>query len=161
VQFSFERYKGAVAGDLKKRMQAVEIVNAHHIRFRLREPWPDFMTFYGTIATGARWIVPKKYIAAIGNDAFKNQPIGLGPYRLVGHQPGVELVLEAYPDYWRKVPNVKRLVFKSVPDATTRLAMLKKGEADVAYGLFCALAEEVRRDPKLKPESVLGGPCTG
>jgi peptide/nickel transport system substrate-binding protein len=157
VQFSFERYKGAVAGDLKKRVQAVEIVNAHHIRFRLREPWPDFMTFYGTIATGAGWIVPKKYIEAIGNDAFKNQPIGLGPYRLVGHQPGVELVLEAYPDYWRKVPNVKRLVFKSVPDATTRLAMVKKGEADVAYGLFGALAEEVRRDPKLKLESVLGG----
>jgi len=157
VQFSFERYKGAGAGDLKKRVQAVEIVTAHHIRFRLHEPWPDFMTFYGTIATGAGWIVPKKYIESIGNDAFKNQPIGLGPYRLVGHQPGVELVLEAYPHYWRKVPNVKRLVFKSVPDATTRLAMVKKGEADVAYGLFGPLAEEVRRDSKLKLEAVLGG----
>ena len=157
VQFSFERYKGAGAEDLKKRVQAMEIVNAHHIRFRLHEPWPDFMTFYGTIATGAGWIVPKKYIEAIGNDAFKNQPIGLGPYRLVGHQPGIELVLEAYSDYWRKVPSVKRLVFKSVPDATTRLAMVKKGEADVAYGLFGPLAEEVRPDPKLKFEAVLGG----
>jgi peptide/nickel transport system substrate-binding protein len=38
VRFSFERYKGAGAGDLKKRVQAVEIVNAHHICFRLREP---------------------------------------------------------------------------------------------------------------------------
>jgi hypothetical protein len=32
------------------------------------------MTFYGTIATGAGWIVLKKYIETIGNDAFKNQP---------------------------------------------------------------------------------------
>jgi peptide/nickel transport system substrate-binding protein len=138
-------------------VQAVEIVTPHHVRFRLYEPWPDFMTFYGTIATGAGWIVPKKYIETIGNDAFKNQPIGLGPYRLVDHQPGVELVREAYPDYWRKVPNVKRLVFKSVPEATTRLAMLKQGEADIAYGLFGTLAEAVRRDPKLKLEWVLGG----
>ena len=42
-------------------------------------------------------------------------------------------MLEANPKYWRKVPHVKRLVLKSVPEATTRLAMLKKQEADVAY----------------------------
>jgi peptide/nickel transport system substrate-binding protein len=160
VQFSFERYRGAGAGDLHKKVQAVEIVNTHHVRFRLHEPWPDFMTFYGTIASGAGWIVPKKYIETIGNDAFKNQPIGLGPYRLVSHQPGVELVLEAYPDYWRKVPYVKRLVFKSVPEATTRLAMVKQGEADIAYGLFGSLADEVRRDPRLKLEIVPGGGAT-
>jgi ABC-type transport system substrate-binding protein len=40
----------------------------------------------------------------IGNDAFKNQPVGLGPYRFVSYQPGIELVLEAYTDYWRKTP---------------------------------------------------------
>ena len=71
----------ALAPGTYKRVQAVEVVNAHHVRFRLHEPWPDFLTFYGTIATGAGWIVPKKYIEKIGNDAFKNQPIGLGPYR--------------------------------------------------------------------------------
>ena len=73
----------------------------------------------------------------------------------MSHQAGIELVLEANPDYWRKVPYVKRLVFKSVPEATTRLAMLKKQEADVAYGLYGTLAEEVRRDPSLKLEPVI------
>jgi peptide/nickel transport system substrate-binding protein len=100
--------------------------------------------------------VPKKYIEKIGSDAFKNQPVGLGPYRLVSHQPGIEVVLEANPDYWRKTPHVKRLVMKSVPEATTRLAMLKQQEADVAYGLFGTLAEEVRRDPNLKLEALQG-----
>jgi peptide/nickel transport system substrate-binding protein len=159
VQFSFERYKGASAGELKQKVAAVEIVNAHRVRFRLHEPWPDFMTFYGTMATGVGWIVPKQYIEKIGTDAFKNQPVGLGPYRLVGHQPGVEVVLEANTDYWRKTPYVKRLVMKSVPEATTRLAMLKRQEADVAYGIFGTLAEEVRRDPNLKLE-VLQGQAT-
>jgi peptide/nickel transport system substrate-binding protein len=159
VQFTFERYKGASAGELKQKVKAVEIVNAHHVRFHLHEPWPDFLTFYGTMATGVGWIVPKKYMEKIGSDAFKNQPVGLGPYRLVSHQPGIEVVLEANPDYWRKTPHVKRLVMKSVPEATTRLAMLKQQEADVAYGLFGTLAEEVRRDANLKLE-VLQGQAT-
>jgi peptide/nickel transport system substrate-binding protein len=141
VLFSFERYKGAGVGDLKRKVKAVEIVDAHHIRFRLHELWPDFMTFYGTPATGAGWIVPKKYLEKVGDEGFKNHPIGLGPYRFISHQPGLELVLEANTVYWRKTPYVKRLVMKSVPEPTTRLAMLKKQEADVTYGLYGALAE--------------------
>ena len=153
VKFSFERYKGAGAGELKRQVKAVEIVNPHHIRFQLQEPWPDFMTFYATPATGAGWIVPKNYTEKIGSEEFKNRPIGLGPYRFVSHQPGLELVLEANTDYWRKTPHVKRLVMKSVPEATTRLAMLKKREADVTYGLYGPLAEEVQRDSNLKLEA--------
>jgi peptide/nickel transport system substrate-binding protein len=94
--------------------------------------------------------VPKKYVEQVGADGFKKHPIGLGPYKFVSHTPGIELVMEAFEAYWRKVPHVKRLVFKSVPEATTRLAMLKKGEVDVAYLLDAPLAEEVKRDPTLK-----------
>ena len=82
--------------------------------------------------------------------ALRKHPIGLGPYKFVSHTPGIELVLEAVEDYWRKVPHVKRLVFKSVPEATTRMAMLKKGEVDLAYLLDAPLAEDVKRDPKLQ-----------
>ena len=155
VKYSFERYKGSGTSDLKKKVKAVEIVTPHHTRFQLHEPWPDFLPFYGTPATGAGWIVPKNYTEKIGSDKFKEQPIGLGPYRFVSYQPGVELVLEANTDYWRKTPHVKRLVMKSVPEATTRLAMLKKQEADVTYGLYGALGEDVRSDPNLKLEPVV------
>src|SRR5439155_911725 len=62
---------------------------------------------------------------------------------------GIELVLEAYEQYWRKSPSVKRLVFKSIPDESTRLAMLKRGEADIAYSIRGPLAEELRRTPGL------------
>lgn len=155
VKFSFERYKGSGTSDLKNKVKAVEIVTPHHIRFQLHEPWPDFLTFYGTPATGAGWVVPKNYTEKIGSEKFKEQPVGLGPYRFASYQPGVELVLEANKDYWRKTPHVQRLVMKSVPEATTRLAMLKKQEADVTYGLYGALGEEVRRDPNLKLEPVV------
>jgi peptide/nickel transport system substrate-binding protein len=68
----------------------------------------------------------------------------------VSHTPGIELIMEAYEGYWRKMPSVKRLVYKSVPESTTRLAMLKRGEVDLAYLLDTPQALEVKRDPTLK-----------
>src|SRR6266571_4676980 len=157
VKFSFERYKGAGAAELKKQVKTIEIVHPHHLRFVLHDPWPDFLTFYATPATAAGWIVPQHYTEKIGNDEFKNNPVGLGPYRLVSYKPGIELVLEAYTAYWRKTPLVKRLVLKSVPEPATRLAMLKNQEADVTYAIYSTLGEEVRRDPTLKLEPTLAG----
>src|SRR2546425_8401498 len=149
VKFSLERYKGAAASTLKARVAGVEVVDPLRVRIRLKQPWPDFMTFYGTPATGAAWIVPKKYVERVGDDGFKKAPVGAGPYKFVSFNPGVQLVLEANEGYWRKPPSVKRLIFRSVPDDTTRLAMLKRGEADIAYAIRGPLAEEVRRTPGL------------
>ena len=150
VKFSFERYHGAAAKLLKEKVAAVEVVDPLRVRFRLREPWPDFMAFYATPATGAGWIVPKAYVQLVGDEGFKKAPVGAGPYKFVSFNPGVELVLEAHDHYWRKTPHVKRLIFRVVPDEATRLAMLKRGEADVAYSIRGSLADEVKRTPGLR-----------
>jgi peptide/nickel transport system substrate-binding protein len=148
VQFSFERYRGAAHGLLKERVAGIETSDPLHIRFRLKEPWPDFLTFYAE-ASGAGWIVPKKYLEKVGDDGFKKAPIGAGPYKFVSFQPGVELVLEAFDQYWRKPPSVKRLVLRVIPDEATRLAALKRGEVDVAYSIRAELATELQRSPGL------------
>ena len=153
VKFSFERYRGAGNKLLRDRVAEVKIVDPGRVRFVLKRPWPDFLTFYATPATGAGWIVPKKYIERVGEEGYKKTPVGAGPYRFVSFNPGVELTLEANEQYWRKVPGVKRLVFKVIPDEATRLAALKRGEVDVAYSIRGALAEEIKRTPglSLKP----------
>jgi peptide/nickel transport system substrate-binding protein len=148
VKFSFARAKGARL--LQEKVREVTVVDRYRVRFQLAEPWPDFMTFYGTLATSAGWIAPKKYMEQVGVDGFKKHPVGLGPYKFVSHTPGIELVMEAFEGYWRKTPSVKRLVYKSVPETTTRLAMLKRGEVDIAYLLDAPMAEDVKRDPTLK-----------
>ena len=109
VKFSFERYQGAGAQTLKDHVREVEIVDPLVVRFHLKEPWPDFMTFYGTTATAAGIVVPKKYLTEVGDDGFKKHPIGAGPYKFVSNKPGIEVELEAFPGYWRRVPNVKTL----------------------------------------------------
>ena len=148
VKFSFERYRGAASKAFKERVAAVEVLGPTRVRFRLKEPWPDFLTFYSS-ATGAGWIVPKSYVTKVGDEGFKKAPIGAGPYRFVSFTPGVELVLEAMDPYWRKSPHVKRLVFKTIPDPSTRFAALKRGEIDVSYWMTASLGEELRRTPGL------------
>src|SRR5499433_1633773 len=109
VVFSFTRYKGVGAGEFKAKVKTVEAVDGRTVRFQLHEPWPDFMTFYGTTATAAGIVMPKKYMQQVGDDGFKQHPIGLGPYKVVSHTPGVDVILEADPGYWRRVPSVKRI----------------------------------------------------
>ena len=85
--------------------------------------------------------MPKKYVQQVGEDGFKKAPIGAGPYRFVSFTPGVELVFEAFEGYWRKMPAVKRLVFKVVPEEATRLAALKRGGGGLADALRGARAD--------------------
>jgi peptide/nickel transport system substrate-binding protein len=148
VKFSFERYRGNSNALLRERVAAVETPDPRRVVIRLKEPWPDFMTFY-TGATGANWIVPRKYLEKVGDAGFKKAPIGAGPYRFVSFEPGVELVLEAFEPYWRKTPSIKRIVFKVIPDEATRLVALKRGEVDLAYSIRGELAAEVQRTPNL------------
>ncbi len=149
VKYSFERYRGASAALLKAKVAKVDVVDPGRVRFTLKQPWPDFMAFYATPATGAAWIVPKKYVEQVGEEGFKKAPVGAGPYKFVSFKPGIELTLEAYEQYWRKAPSVKTLVFRVIPDESTRLAALKRGEVDVAYSITGPLAEEMKRTPGL------------
>src|SRR6266571_9159448 len=78
VKFSLERYRGTAASSFRERIAAVEVIDPQRVRVRFKQPWPDFMTFYGTPATGAGWIVPKKYVEKVGDDGFKKAPVGAG-----------------------------------------------------------------------------------
>jgi peptide/nickel transport system substrate-binding protein len=150
AKFSFERYRGGAAKVLKDNVKDLQVLDSRRIRFVFREPWPDFPAFYGTFAASAGWVVPKRYFEQVGEEGFRKAPVGAGPYKFVSFKPGVELVLEAFEGYWRKVPSIKRLVFRSLPDETTRAAALKSGEVDVAFLLSGPTAADVKRTPGLR-----------
>jgi peptide/nickel transport system substrate-binding protein len=154
VKFSFERYRGAAHEVLKKKVASIEAIDDRRVRFTMKAPWPDFLTYYSS-ASGAGWIVPKKYVEKVGDAGYLKAPVGAGPYKFVSFTPGVELVLEAFEGYWRKTPSVKRLVMKVIPDDSTRLVALKRGEVDIAYSIRGELAQELLRSPGLKLEPVV------
>ncbi|MFC1909546.1 ABC transporter substrate-binding protein, partial [Chloroflexota bacterium] len=150
VKFSYDRYEGNASDLLRERISRVEIVDPYTINFVLKAPWNDFMEYYaGTGVSGASWIVPKKYVEEVGNDEFVKHPIGAGPYKVVSVEPGVNAVMEAYEDYWRKVPHVKTMVFDAVAERSTNFAKLKVGEVDVAMSMKGPLAAAVMEDPDM------------
>src|SRR5207247_3628682 len=129
----------------KENVKEIQILGPGRLRFVLREPWPDFPAFYGTMVASPGWVVPQRYVERVGEDGFRKAPVGAGPYKFVSFRPGVELVLEAFDGYWRKAPSVKRLVMRSMPEETTRAAALRAGEVDIVYLLTGSTAEALQK----------------
>jgi peptide/nickel transport system substrate-binding protein len=150
VKFSFEAYHGANATILHDKTASIEAPDTRTVKFTFKEPFLDFMMLYGTPASGAGWVVPQAYYAKVGPSGFKTNPIGAGPYRFVHHQAGVEIEFEAFTDYWRKVPNVKTLVMKGVPEGATRVALLQTGEVDFINLVPGELLDAIRQDSRLQ-----------
>jgi peptide/nickel transport system substrate-binding protein len=159
VEFSFNRYAGSGATALKEKVARVEIVDPLTVRFHLKEVWPDFMTFFGSTASAVGLVMPKKYATQVGDEGFKKNPVGAGPYKFVSQKPGIEVVLEAFPQYWRHPPLVKTIVMRSVPDATTRALMVKTGEADIAYALDGTDAQSVAEGPNTRVVATKHASC--
>src|SRR5687768_16812786 len=157
VKFSYESYRGAKADVFKKKTERVEIVDERTVRFVFKEPFLDFAILFGTANVAAPgWIVPEKYYKQVGPDGFKQKPIGAGPYKLVRHEPGVKIELEAFDGYYRPV-HTKQLVMTAVPEAATRVAMLERGEADIIYNVPGELIAKVSKLPGVTLAPVLSG----
>ena len=157
VKFSFERYRGGAAKVLKDAVKEIQTPAPNRVRFVFKEPWPDFGAFFGTFVASAGWVVPKKYFERVGEDGFRKAPVGAGPYKFVSFNPGVELVVEAFDGYWRKQPSIKRIIFRSLPDETTRAAALKSGEVDLAMLLSGPIAQDIKRTPGMRLAAPLLG----
>ena len=156
MKFSYDNYHGMNAAFLQKKTARVDIVDERTVQFHFKEPFLDFLLYYGTTATGAGIIIPKKYYLSLGattaerDEKFVQAPIGAGPYKFVRQEPGIEVESTAFTDYWRKVPSVKTIISRGVRELPVRVAALKSGEADFAYFITGELLQSVIDDPKLR-----------
>ncbi|HEX2173862.1 MAG TPA: ABC transporter substrate-binding protein [Dehalococcoidia bacterium] len=158
VKFTFENYKGASAKLLHDTTERIDTPDARTVRFVFKAPFPDFLMLYGSPATGAGWIVPKKYYEQVGPNGFKQRPIGAGPYKFVRFEAGKELELEAFADYWRKTPGVKTLIYRELTEDATRLAALEAGEVDAINLVAGTLIDKVKENPTLQLAPTLAAP---
>ncbi len=82
-------------------------------------------------------ILPKTYFETVGQDYFRAHPIGSGPWKFKELITKQKMTLEANTDYWRpnEIPYYQYYVELMVPEQATRIAMLKRGECDIALGI--------------------------
>ncbi len=135
VKFSVERMlnpKQAAPGRTSiATIDHVDIVDTYTVNVITRAPFPLLPVRMSPGHCGTVGIVPPKYLAQVGDAGFAIKPVGTGPYKFVEWVKDERLVLEANKDYHRGAPAIERLVFRPVPELTTRVAALLSGQADL------------------------------
>ncbi len=113
----------------------VQIVDDYTIRITTPDPSPRMTSIYSTLTSPYLWIFPKAYIEKNGIEYFRQHPIGTGPYKFVKLVPNDTMEFQAidYPHWTGVVPDFKRVIISLVPEETTRIFMLEKGQIDVTH----------------------------
>ena len=133
VRFTFDRLLGEEGG--KGPQQAnytsidhVEVVDDATVDLVLKEPDPVLLT---KLAGYGAMIVPPKYYAEVGDEAFNAKPIGTGPFKVTEYTPKVGIKLEANPTYWGGAPKLSELEYRFIEEPATAVAELQSGRVDL------------------------------
>lgn len=81
------------------------------------------------------FIVPKAHYLSVGPDEFGQNPIGTGPYKVVGYDATGFIKLEAFDDYWGGEPPLQSVEFRAVPEFSARIAGMVAGEFQFMAGV--------------------------
>ena len=146
VIFSIERMKKQPGSEVMvKEIDKVEKVNDYEIKILLSTPSSPLLF---NLAHPLTSILNKKYVEA-GND-LSVAPMGTGAFKLVAYNDGEKIEMEAFQDYFEGAPKIQKLIIRSIPEDTSRLAALETGEIDIATGLAPINIQTVEANDKLE-----------
>jgi peptide/nickel transport system substrate-binding protein len=109
-------------------------------------------------------IVPKHYLEEVGTEGFVASPIGTGPFKFVSAKGLDEIVMERFDDYYGGAPDltpvgpacVKQVMFKVIPEASTRVAALLAGEVDIIQAVPAELVDTLAQTPGIQVQGAAG-----
>ncbi len=128
-------------------MESVEVVDATHVRIRLKEPFAPFLS---QLTDRAGMIVSPKAAEAAGNQ-FGNRPVCAGPFRFVERVAQDRIVVERFPEYWDAVRiHLNRITYLPIPDSTVRLANLQSGAIEISETVSPSDVAAIRRNSRLR-----------
>lgn len=132
VKYSIDRVldpaNSAPTASYISTIKEVHVVDDYTVNVVTKDPDPLVPTRFNRYPTE---IVPPKYTEESGQETFAQKPVGTGPYKFVSWDKGSNVVLEANPDYWGEKPDVKKVTFRSIPEASTRVSALLNNEVDL------------------------------
>ena len=108
-----------------KEVQVVDDVTVDVLTHK-PEAYLEFFISYN----GAE-LLPPKYMEEVGEEEFAKHPVGSGPYKLVEFLESERYVFEAWDDYWDGRPDVDRVIYQVIPEASSQVAALLAGQVDM------------------------------
>jgi len=157
VKFSFDRMLNPATNNpflsLYLTIDKTTIVDDETVTVTTKKPDPLLLKRLCLTA----WIIPSSYIEKQGIEEFLKKPIGTGPFKFVRWVKNDNLTLEAYKDYWEGSPKLNRVIIKSIPEASSRMAALETGMADIVTNIPPFMIPQLRNRSDIKIESVLSG----
>jgi peptide/nickel transport system substrate-binding protein len=145
VAASFSRFiadKANVNGGSLAPVKSVEATDDTTVVFRLRSPYPSFITI---LAQPAFPVLPADRVKRA---SFYKEPISAGPYKLESWGGGESIVLARNDLYPGPKPVVEKIKFVTIPDPNARVAQLKSGQIDIASDLGPALGQQLSGDTR-------------
>ncbi len=127
VKFTLERVatdSGLQPYDSYRQIREVEVLGPHELVIHTHGADPLLVNRISRLSSG---IAPQHYVEDVGWEAFATAPIGTGPYRFVEWRRDDRIVLEAFDDHWRGRPAFDRVVHRTIPEDSTRIAELISG----------------------------------
>jgi peptide/nickel transport system substrate-binding protein len=122
-----------------KMVNEVKVVDEYTVQFILKEPFSPLLSILASHEGG---IISPKTIEKYGKEIIQ-EPNGTGPFAFESWTPGQEIVFSKNNEYWGTKANVDKVVFKVVPEETTRISMLETGEAHIAEPLSVPMMSTV------------------
>lgn len=149
VKFSIERQQSMPKmKSLVENIVAVDIIDDHKVK--ITTGTPD-ATLFINLAGSATRIIPKKVFTEKGEEKFAIEPVGSGPLKFVEWIQGEKLVLEKFDDYYGdNSDGAKTIIFKGIPEGTSRTIALETGEADLIIGIEAADVDKIESNSKLE-----------
>ncbi|MEX2534490.1 MAG: ABC transporter substrate-binding protein [Trueperaceae bacterium] len=154
VKVSFDRLLAedrdtSASAYFKPIVESVEAVDDLAVRFTLNEP---FAPFLNTLAHPAGHIVSQQAIEQYGEE-LRTNPVGTGPYQFNEWVRGERLVLERFEEYFEGPPPMAAIEYRIVPEASTRVALLETGEADIVLRVSPDEAERLAQNQDIQLET--------
>lgn len=116
---------------LYNNIAKTEVVDPYTARITLKKP---FSAFINQLAHPAGVMICPKALAAYPGKQIAFHPCGTGPYTVKEYNPSEVLHVVKNPNYWQKgLPKLDGITFKPVPENSTRVAMLRTGEAQFIF----------------------------
>lgn len=134
---------------------SIEIVDDLTVKIKLRGPTPIFYKILAQNYYGGPFdsVEAKKHATADdpwAKEWLRTNSAGFGPYQVERVVPGTETVLTKNPNWAGAPVQFDRVILKAVPDSSARLALLKSGQVDIAWGLNERELQQVASDANLQ-----------